>query len=156
MGEEWKVWLQGEVASTKCTCNSFTKVKSCTLLLICQDACWEGAICSLQLCLTRPRFYISSYREELFSTSPFAAFLHECRLDPVQGRCQKSTYLWVENLDRLAVENDPASEGWREQYPSHHPLKGNKTSAGEGVCMCTIGIKQRSLSWNANRAESLS
>lgn len=61
--------------------------------------------------------YISSYREELFSTSPFAAFLHERRLDPAQGRCQKSTYLWVENLDRLAVENDPASEGWREQYP---------------------------------------
>lgn len=39
-----------------------------------------------------------------------------------------------------------------EQYPWHHPLKSNKTSAGEGVYMCVLrdvkakeGIKQRSV-----------
>lgn len=62
------------------------------------------------------------------------AFLHECKLDPVQGRWQKSTYLWVENLDS---ENDPASEGGVNSIPNTTHSKAIKQVQGR-VCTCVF------------------
>lgn len=67
----------------------------------------------------------------------FPAFLHECKPDPVEGRCQKSTYLWVEKMDRLASENDPASEGSVNSIPNTTHSKAIKQVQGR-ACTCVF------------------
>lgn len=52
-------------------------------------------------------------------------------------RCQKSTYLWVEKLDRLASENDPASEGGMNSIPNTTHSKAIKQVQGR-VCTCVF------------------
>lgn len=74
---------------------------------------------------------------------------------------RKAPKLWVENLDRLASENDPASEGGVNSIPNTTHSKAIKQVQGR-VCTCVFyemwkqrKISSKGLFGGMNRAESL-
>lgn len=105
-------WGMNSMASGRSSPNhTHLKVKACTLLLICQDACWEAATCSLKLCLPCIKFGISSYcaPSPLYSLPPWVQTCSHLQKVPKKWHC--CIVPVGGNLGPPPGENDPASNG---------------------------------------------
>lgn len=102
-------WGMKSMASGRSSSNHLhLKVKTCTLLLICQDVCWEAVTCSLKLCL--PWIKIDIF-DILCSTSPLQSSSMSSNLFPFAEGAKKAVLLHRTCGWKPTGENDPASNG---------------------------------------------